>query len=278
MRIDLHTHTTASDGVLTPTELVELASSRDVDVIGVTDHDTVTGVAEAAAAGERLGVRVVAGIELSARHTDRAVHVLGYFLDAADERLLRALDEMQVDRLDRIKRIVARLNELGYELTLDEVLAHAHGAVVARPHVARALVARGYIASVGDAFKPELIADGGRADVPRKQLTPAESVALIRAAGGVSVIAHPGLAHHLGTHDPMPDELIEQLASSGLAGLEIDHPDHDPVTRDRLQALADRLGLVATGGSDFHGETDRPIAYNTTSPESLARLEQLAGR
>src|SRR5438552_8450512 len=174
MRIDLHTHTTASDGVLTPTELVALAARREVDVIAITDHDTVMGVAEAAGASE--AVRVIAGIEVSARHDGRAVHVLGYFLDATDETLLRRLDEMQADRLDRMGRMVARLNELGYELTLDEVLAHARGAVVARPHVARALVARGYVGSVRDAFTPELIADGGRADVPRRQLSPHESL------------------------------------------------------------------------------------------------------
>src|SRR2546426_991206 len=139
MRIDLHTHSTASDGVLTPTELVELACRHEVDVIGLTDHDTVTGVAEATAAGELDGVRVIAGIELSARHEDRAVHVLGYFLDITDENLLRRLDEMQADRLDRVRRMVERLNDLGYELTLDEVLSRALGAVVARPHVARAL-------------------------------------------------------------------------------------------------------------------------------------------
>lgn len=274
MRIDLHTHTTASDGVLTPTELVELAAGRKIDVIGITDHDTVMGLPEAAAAAERFGVRVVAGIEFSAQHDDRVVHVLGYFVDADDEGLLRTLDEMQAERLDRVKRMVARLNELGYELTLDEVLAQATGAIVARPHVARAMVARGYVSSVGDAFTPELIANGGRADVPRRQLTPSESIDAIRAAGGVPVIAHPGLAHHLGTHDPMPDELIEQLASAGLAGLEVDHPDHDPLTRERLRALADRLGLVATGGSDFHGETDRPIAFCTTTLDALERLER----
>jgi len=273
MRIDLHTHTTASDGVLTPTELVERAAREQVDVVGVTDHDTVTGVAEAQSAGEPLGVRVVAGIELTSRHDGRAVHVLGYFLDPLDEDLRRVLDAMQAERLDRVKRMVRRLNELGYELTLDEVLRYATGAIVARPHVARALVARGYIGAVRDAFTPELIGDGGRADVSRTPITPREAVDVIAAAGGAPVIAHPGLAHHLGTHQPIPDALIDELAARGLRGLEVDHPDHDLQTRDRLRRLASRLGLVVTGGSDFHGETPRPIGYCTTTDESLASLE-----
>jgi predicted metal-dependent phosphoesterase TrpH len=277
MRIDLHTHSTASDGVLTPTELVELAARHEVDVIALTDHDTVAGVAEARMAAESAGVRVIAGIELSARHEDRAVHVLGYFLNTTDEQLLRRLDEMQADRLDRVRRMVERLGELGYELTLDEVLSHAHGAVVARPHVARALVARGYVGSVRDAFTPEFIADGGRADVPRKQPTPHEAVDLIASARGVAGIAHPGLAHHLGTHKPIQESLIADLASRGLAALEVDHPDHGPDMRDQLRALADRLGLIATGGSDFHGETGRPLADCTTDENALARLEAMTG-
>jgi 3',5'-nucleoside bisphosphate phosphatase len=276
MRIDLHAHTTASDGVLTPTELVALAAERHVDVIAVTDHDTVAGVAEATEAGRPVGVRVVAGIELSARREDRAVHMLGYFLDPDNGALLRRLDEMQTERLDRVHRMVRRLNELGYELTVDDVLAQARGAVVARPHVARALVARGHIGSVSDAFTPELIADGGRADVPRTQLTPHDAVALIGSAGGVAVIAHPGLSHHLGTHEPLPESLVRALRDEGLAGLEVDHPDHPPLVRDELRALAVELDLVATGGSDFHGETGRPIGDCTTSDDAFAHLEALA--
>jgi len=276
MVIDLHTHSTASDGVLTPSDLVALAARAGVGAIALTDHDTVAGVGEARDAGERAGVRVVAGIELSARHDGRAVHVLGYFVDPARETFLKRLDEMQAERLDRIHRMVARLNELGYELAVDDVLAQARGAVVARPHVARALVARGHVRTLGEAFSPELIADGGRADVPRQQLTPREAVALIGSAGGVAVIAHAGLTHHLGTHNPLPDELVRELRDNGLAGLEVDHPDHPPLVRDRLRALAESLGLVATGGSDFHGESGRAIADCTTSDDALARLEVLA--
>lgn len=275
MLIDLHCHTTASDGTLSPVELIELAAQRGVDVIAVTDHDTVAGVAEAAEAGLHAGIRVVAGIELSTR-AERSCHVLGYFVDPASPALSETLVELREERMDRMRRMVSRLCELGYELTIDEVLAQAHGAIVARPHVARALVERGYIARVSDAFTAALIADGGRADVPRRQPSPAAGIELIRAAGGVAVLAHPGLAHHLGTHDPVSTALIEELVGSGLAGIEVDHPDHPPDVRDRLRALADRLGLVATGGSDFHGETGRILAACVTRAEALSALEERA--
>jgi predicted metal-dependent phosphoesterase TrpH len=276
MRIDLHCHTTASDGALTPTELVQLAARSDVGVIAVTDHDTVAGVEEAVSVGEKVGVRVVAGIEMSSRHDGRAVHVLGYFLDPSDESLLDALDSLRTERLDRARRMIVRLNELGYELTLDEVLAHAKGAIVARPHVARALVDRGYVASVSGAFTADFIADGGRADVPRRQMSPHEAVDLIGRAKGLAVLAHPGLSHHLGTYEPTSESLVAKLAERGLAGLEVDHPDHPFDVRDRLRGLAKSLGLVATGGSDFHGESGRPIADCTTSPDALTQLEKLA--
>lgn len=275
MLIDLHCHTTASDGTLTPTGLVELAAGAGVDVIAVTDHDTVSGVAEAAGAG-RAGVRVVAGIELSARTAGRSVHVLGYFIDPSDGLLQRAIDRMRSEREVRMRRMVERLRELGYEITLDEVIAQARGAIVARPHLARALVARGYVRSIRDAFTPELIGDGGRAEVARSWPSPLEALDLIGAAGGVAVLAHPGLLHHLGTHDPVPEAMIAELTRSGLAGLEVDHPDHDPAMRDHLRSLAHRLDLVCTGGSDFHGETERLPGACLTSTEAFAALEARA--
>lgn len=276
MRIDLHCHTTASDGMLAPTELVSLAKRSAIDVIGVTDHDTVEGVDEAVRAGVGAGVRVVAGIELSTRTDERSVHVLGYFLDPSAPALAELGDRMRAERLDRMERMVRRLNELGYELTTQEVMAQAKGTIVARPHVARALVARGYIDSVRDAFSPELIADGGLADVPRRQPSPADAIEVIAAAGGVAVIAHPGLRHHLGTHDPVSEQLIAQLARGGLAGLEVEHPDHDAPAKDWLRSLARRLGLVCTGGSDFHGETERRLGAGLTNAESFAELEARA--
>jgi 3',5'-nucleoside bisphosphate phosphatase len=276
-RIDLHCHTTASDGVLSPRELVERAHADGVSVIAVTDHDTIDGVDEAMRAGSELDVRVVAGIELSTRHDGRNVHMLGYFVDIASLRLRDALSSIRNDRVERARRIVDRLVELGYEVTMDDVLAHVRGGIVARPHIARALVARGYIERVRDAFTPELIADGGRADVPKQTLTPLEAVLLLREGGAVAVIAHPGVGHHEGPVQAVSVELLTELRDRGLTGIEVDHPDHPPLVRDRLRELAAQLGLIATGGSDFHGDPGHVLGAYTTSAETLAELEARAG-
>lgn len=272
--IDLHCHTTASDGTLSPQDLVARAVRDGVDVIAVTDHDTTDGIADAVAAGGELGVRVVAGIELSARNTERNVHVLGYFLDPTSLELRAALVELRKSREERARRIVERLQSLGYPLTLADVEAQAGaGRVLARPHVARALVARGHVSSVKEAFGPELLADGGRADVPKVTLTPAEAVRLIRTAGGAPVIAHAAVGHHDGRARGVPVELIDELCAAGLAGIEVDHPDHPPLICDELRAIADERGLVVTGGSDFHGDEGHVLGGYRTSPDMLDRLE-----
>jgi hypothetical protein len=276
--IDLHCHTTASDGTLSPTELVERAARDGASVIAVTDHDTVDGIAAAAEAGARAGVRVVPGIEVSARHEGRNVHILGYFIDVDAPVLRNELDAIVADRLVRAARIVERLNELGYALSMEEVYAQARGKVVARPHIARAMVARGHVETVKAAFSAEFIADGGRADVPKRTLTAYQAIGVIRAAGGASVLAHPGVIHHDGEQRDVPVSLIEALVATGLKGVEVDHPDHPPFVREKLTALADRIGLIATGGSDFHGDLGHMIGGYRTSAESLAALEQVAGR
>jgi predicted metal-dependent phosphoesterase TrpH len=271
--IDLHCHTTASDGTLSPQDVVARALHDGVDVIAITDHDTTDGVEAAVRTGVELGVRVVPGIEVSARHEGRNVHVLGYFLDHTSLQLRSALSDLREARIERAKRIVAKLNELGYAISWDDVLEQANGRVVARPHIARALVARGHIDSVKQAFSPDLFADGGRADVPKQTLTAFQAIGVIRAAGGASVIAHPGVGHHDGELRAVREELVEALCATGLKGIEVDHPDHPPLMRDELYAMADRLGLVATGGSDFHGEPGHVLGSYRTSPGMLERLE-----
>ncbi len=270
--IDLHCHTSASDGTLSPRELVERAKADGADVIAVTDHDTVDGIAEAVSHGEEIGVRVVPGIELSC-YEGRSVHMLGYFIDRTSRSLLEELVLLKEERLTRALRMVDRLNELGYELTFDEVQKQSEGDVLARPHVARALVARGYIAEVRDAFTPELIGDGGRADVTKRSPTPKEGIALIRSAGGVAVIAHAAVGHHEGPERMVPVALIEQLAADGLAGIEVDHPDHPRVIRKELRALTERLDLIGIGGSDFHGDLEHRVGNCTTSVDALDALE-----
>ncbi|HVE91201.1 MAG TPA: PHP domain-containing protein [Actinomycetota bacterium] len=271
MAIDLHSHTTASDGVMSPEELVALSAGRGVTVLGVTDHDTLDGVTRAQAAGDGLGVRVVAGVELSCRHEGRSVHVLGLFCGAG---LAAELAGKRGEREERARRMVARLNELGYELTFEDVLEQSGTGVVGRPHVARALVARGHLPHTGAAFTSKLIADGGLADVPRDLMSPREAVAVVRRSGGVGVLAHPGPTRH----GPGPTEaLIRDLAQAGLGGLEVDHPDHQPPEREKLRTLASELGLVVTGGSDCHGPDWSLPGTCVTSQAEFERLEALAG-
>jgi hypothetical protein len=275
--IDLHCHTTASDGTLSPQDLVARALRDTVDVIAVTDHDTTDGIAAAVAAGDELGVRVVGGIEVSARTPDRNVHVLGYFIDPTSLELRAALRRLHESREERARRIVRRLNDLGYPITTADVEAQAGGRVIARPHIARALVARGLVSSVKEAFAPQLLADGGRADVPKETLTPVEAVRLIRTAHGAPVIAHAAVGHHDGEARGVPVDLIDELCDAGLAGIEVDHPDHPPLICERMRALAADRGLIVTGGSDFHGDAGHVLGRYSTSPEMLERLEADAG-
>ncbi len=270
--IDLHCHTSASDGTLSPRELVERAKADGADVVAVTDHDTVDGIAEAMRNGEQAGVRVVPGIELSC-YEERSVHMLGYFIDPTSRLLLEELTLLQEERVNRARRMVERLNELGYELTFDEVKEQSEGDVLARPHIARAMVTRGHIENVRDAFTPDLIGDGGKADVTKRSPTPGEGIELIRQAGGVAVMAHPAVGHHEGPERSVPVALIEALKGKGLQGIEVDHPDHPRALRDELGALAATLDLIGTGGSDFHGEPGHRIGNCTTSLDALDALE-----
>ena len=273
--IDLHCHTTASDGLVSPADLVRHAADRGVDVIAITDHDTVAGVAEGLRTAAEVSVRVLPGIEMSTRHDSRDVHILGYFVDHTSSELLTELDGMRMQREQRAERIIERLRELGYEITDADVREQAAGAVIARPHVARALVAKGLLPSVRSAFTSDLIGDGGRAYVSRDVPSSIEAIEMIRRAGGVAVVAHPGVGHHEGEVKPMSSEAIGELAEAGLVGLEVDHPDHPPLIRDRLNAIAHEHGLVVTGGSDWHG-LEHTIGGWTTTAESLECLEALA--
>ena len=276
VRIDLHTHSTASDGTDPPAEVMRRAAEAGLDVVALTDHDTLAGQAEARAVLPP-GLVLLPGMELSCRLDGRSVHLLGYGLDRAEGSELAASAAAIVEaRRGRARRMVDRLRELGVDITWPQVEALAGGGVVGRPHVARAMVAAGAISRTEQAFTPEWIGAGGRAYVSRYALDPVQAIGLIADAGGAAVLAHPGA---LSRGWKIPDEAISRLAGAGLAGLEVWPPEHNEAERSRLGALAASLDLVPTGGSDDHGSlTGHRLGAETCPPASYERLMARCGR
>ncbi|CAA9362244.1 MAG: FIG00031715: Predicted metal-dependent phosphoesterases (PHP family) [uncultured Gemmatimonadaceae bacterium] len=244
--VDLHSHSTASDGALPPTAVVEAAAAAGLAALALTDHDTMAGVAEAQAAGARLGVRIVPGVELSALHLEREIHMLALHVERSDE-LEAQLTEFRAGRVRRAEEMVAKLRGLGAPITMDAVLAHAGRGAVGRPHVARALVDSGFVRDQREAFD-RYIGNGRPAIVAKEALYAADAIDLVHAAGGIAVFAHPGRD---GTR-----AVIEPLVGYGLDGLEILHPSQSGEDMARLGALAHHFDLVSSGGSDWHGTTD----------------------
>jgi 3',5'-nucleoside bisphosphate phosphatase len=271
---DLHTHTTRSDGTFTPSEVVDLAAELELTGIAITDHDTVDGLDEATErAGDRL--EIVPGIEFSAEYDGASLHVLAYWIDPANESLRTELHRLTDTRFRRGELMVEKLQELGYPIEFDRVRQIAGGGTIARPHVAEAMVEAGIVPNEKAAFTPELIADGGLAWVPKHALDPMDALTLIAGAGGVCVLAHPGMWRG---QESVPTDLIEAMAVAGMAGLEVDHPDHDPAQRRRYREMAERLGLVPTGASDCHGHRFDPVRLGseTTDVETFAELRRRA--
>jgi predicted metal-dependent phosphoesterase TrpH len=267
MRADLHVHSTASDGTDPPAEVMRRAARAGLDMVALTDHDTVAGHAEArAAAGP---VTLLPGMELSCRLDGRSLHMLAYLFDADQPELAAELTRIRDDRVLRARAMVDNLAGLGVDVSWEQVAAIAGQAVVGRPHIARAMADSGAIASPREAFTRDWIADGGRAYVGRYALDPARAIGLVRAAGGVTALAHP----RAGRDTWVTNEQITRLAAVGLAGLEVFHPDQSEAERARLIALAHDLALVPTGGSDDHGSlTDYRLGGETTSGEAYQDL------
>ncbi|AZQ37234.1 PHP domain-containing protein [Streptomyces cyaneochromogenes] len=273
MRIDLHTHSTASDGTDTPAELVCNAAAAGLDVVALTDHDTTRGHAEAIAALPE-GLTLVTGAELSCRIDGISMHMLAYLFDPEEPALLAERELVRDDRVPRAQGMIAKLNELGVPVTWEQVLRIAGDGSVGRPHVASALVELGVVPSVGDAFTEDWLADGGRAYVAKHETDPFEAIRLVKAAGGVTVFAHPAASKRGRT---VPESAIAELASAGLDGIEVDHMDHDPDTRARLRGLAKELGLLVTGSSDYHGSRKTCVLGEyATDPEVYGEITRRA--
>ena len=270
---DLHTHSTFSDGTLEPEQVVELARTRDLAGIALTDHDNTGGVGRARAAAEGTGLTVLLGCELSAEHDGNPVHVLGYGFDPREPVFAAKRAWIAEGRVNRARRMVERLRQLGAPIELERVRELAGGGAIGRPHVARALVEAGVVDDVAAAFSPDWIGTGGRAYVPKDAVAPVEAVELIHAAGGVAVLAHPSV--HAGAA-PVPEPVIRAMAAAGLDGLEVDHPDQPPPDRAHWRALAAELGLETTGASDCHGALyGYRLGSERTPEETVERL--LAG-
>ncbi|GGI48551.1 putative metal-dependent phosphoesterase TrpH [Agromyces flavus] len=266
---DLHAHSTVSDGTDAPAELVEAAVRAGLEGLAITDHDSTAGWAEASAAAHRHGVVLIPGMELSTRVQFASVHVLAYLVDPDDEGLLAETERIRESRLTRAEKIVRRISA-DYDLTWDDVLAQTtDGATIGRPHIADALVARGHAATRSEAFAGILHWRSGYAQ-PHYAPDPLTGIRLIRAAGGVPVLAHPGTR---GAEGVLTDDRLRRFADAGLFGLEVDHPENTEASKPRLRALAARYGLAVTGSSDYHGlgKANR-IGEHTTPADVVARI------
>jgi predicted metal-dependent phosphoesterase TrpH len=278
--IDLHTHTTFSDGSLTPTEVVAEAATMGLTAVAVTDHDTVDGLPEALAAGERLGIEVVPGVEINLEHDRVTMDMLGYFLGGRPSRELRAeLAQLRVYRDERNARMLERLAELGLPLDPEDLASAAESGAVGRPHIGEAMVRRGYVGSISEAFELYL-RRGAPAWVDRRRLGLGTALRMLRASGALPVLAHPGIIR---TDAAGLRRLVRDASRDGLAGIECFYPLHDEATVATCLELASECGLVATGGSDYHGSVKPQARLGVGSggrpvPDTvLADLRRLAG-
>ncbi|MBM4294229.1 MAG: PHP domain-containing protein [Deltaproteobacteria bacterium] len=256
--IDLHAHSTASDGSYAPAEVVRLAKEGGLTAIALTDHDTIDGIPEAMAAGDKWGVEVIPGVEISAHFPGGSMHVLGYFIDYTNGLLDERLAVLKQARLDRNPQIIAKLNALGIPLTMEQVVKVSGGGQVGRPHIARALWEAGYVSNIQDAFD-KFLRSGAPAHVNKFRFPPREAINMIREAGGVPVLSHP-FTLGLGSAYALKNTLLE-LKGLGLAGIEVFYSEHSREQEALYLKLARELGLLVTGGSDFHGLNKPEVVF-----------------
>ena len=279
--IDLHSHTTASDGSCTPTELVRLARQTGLSALGIADHDTVDGLEEAVATAEEEALELVPCIELSVDYPQGEFHLLGYYVDFRNADFRGRIRYLQENRFNRNGVMVRKMQELGFDISMEEIVAESGGGQVGRPHMARALMKKGYVTSVQEAFDLYL-ADGKPLHVPKVKLNPIEAIELVHQAGGVAVVAHPKFME-FPTEDGLRDEL-SRLKDAGLDGMECYYSAHSEEETAQYLRLADHFGFLVTAGSDFHGVSKPDVPLGVVyqgrggDPALLARLKEAAGR
>ncbi len=248
--VDLHLHTTASDGVLTPSEIVRYAKAKGLQAIAITDHDTIEGCEEGLSEGEKIGFEVIPGIEISAEHSPGSMHILGFLLDIRHSLLNERLEYLQKARAERNPKIAEKLNRLGVDITFEEVLKASGGGQVGRPHFANVLLEKKYVRSFQEAFD-RFLKKGAPAYVDKFRFTSKEALHFINEAKGVAVLAHPNTLGVNGYSEL--EKLILKLVGEGLKGIEVYYPEHSPAEAGQFKTLADRYGLLSTGGTDYHG-------------------------
>lgn len=274
--LDLHTHTNKSDGTHSPAEQVRMAKELGLAGIAITDHDTIAGWEEAMKTGEEIGVKVIRGVEISTAFHQQDIHVLGYFFNTPKDDFRMRLEELREVRTRRNERMIQRLQELGIEITMEEVYSRKKdkGGNIGRPHIAEVLMQKGIVSSMQEAFEKYLGREG-KAYVQVERIRPHEAVRMIKAAGGVAVLAHPGL------YDA--DQIIEELIHHGLDGIEVFHADHNKEDEEKYKAIAQQYGLLMTGGSDYHGERNgqvfhAPLGSKGVSLSTLAEMKERSRR
>ncbi|WP_047151504.1 PHP domain-containing protein [Aneurinibacillus tyrosinisolvens] len=275
-KVDLHSHTVASDGTCTAQESIERAKNRGLTALGITDHDTVAAIPDAIREGERLGVEIVPGIEISSVDGGRDIHVLGYYINIEDAEFLTRLESLRDVRNIRNRMLVEKLNELGFPVTMAEVESRKKEKTgnIGRPHIAEVLVEKGFVSSMQEAFDKYLGQDGA-AYVNPPRISPEEAIDMIHKAGGVAILAHPGLYNDT--------QLVERLIAYGLKGIEVHHPDHSEEDEKIYEQMADKHSLLKTAGSDFHGFRNGKVFHGdlgerSTTVDTVRRLKELAGK
>ncbi|HOV78681.1 MAG TPA: PHP domain-containing protein [Bacillota bacterium] len=269
MPVDLHIHTTASDGADNPQEVVTKAVEIGLEAVAITDHDTVEGLAQAFASGQKAGIEIIPGVELGSEFSGREIHLLGYFISAGSHELNEKLELFRITRIKRMEMMIEKLRRYGYAIDLETVINIAGPGTVGRPHLAAAMVRAGIVRSTAEAFE-YYIGAGRPAYVPRYKIEPAEAVRLIRRADGVPVLAHPGLNDS--------DEIIAELIGAGLAGLEAYHPAHSNEQVAYFRRIGKEYGLVITGGSDYHGPAHKAgcrLGMETVGYDVVEKLKSM---